>query len=220
MKILIILNAFTCLCALAGAIYGIVCIFQSKRPMYFTMIVASVGITAFSRLYEVVYMWTAGEYFRGFHIGILGTIGTFLFVFTANYGAMDTLCDDGSDKFKKYRLAALAAPLVTAALYLPILMSKSSVEIKICFGFICAVIMMASYFNLKHLIIPDVDYGVIKCIRGYNLLMLIAGLFYMLELLGIAFNLAVLLYVSTACIGVISLLVVPVLKRGAEKWAI
>lgn len=220
MNLLIILNAFTCLCALAGAIYGIVCIFRKKRPMYFIMIVASVGITAFSRLYEVVYMWTAGEYFRGFHIGILGTIGTFLFVFTANYGAMDTLCDDGSDKFKKYRLAALAAPALVLASYVPILLSKSTAEIKICFGFICAVIMMASYFNLKHLIIPDVDYGVIKCIRGYNLLMLIASAAFMFELVGIAFNLGVLLYASTACIGVVSLLVIPVLRRGAEKWAI
>ena len=220
MELYIIFNSFTCLCAMIGFVYGIVHIFKSKRPMYFIMIVASVGVTAFCRLYEVVYMWIAGEYFRGFHIGILGTIGTFLFVFTASFGAMDSLGDDGSEKLKKYRFIALIAPLIIAMAYVPILMSQATTMVKICLGMICLVISMSSYYNLKHLIIPDVDYGIIKCIRAYNLLMLINGVFHMYELIGIAFNTTVFLYISSSCIAIVSLLVVPVLKRGAEKWVI
>ena len=37
-------------------------------------------------------------------------------------------------------------------------------------------IAAAGYFHLKHLMIPDVDYGVVRCQRGYNALGLCMGL--------------------------------------------
>lgn len=220
MDLNIILNAITCLFAFSGAVFGIVCLFKKRRPLYFIMIVASVGITAFCRLYDVVWMWSSGESFSGFHIGILGTIGTFLFLFTANYGEMDSLCDDKTPRLKKYRLLSFFAPAAVALFYVPLIFSDISVELKISYALITVIVMLASYYNLKHLIIPDVDFGVIKCIRGYNFLMLLNALFSMAELSGTSFGIAPLQYVSTVSIGIISLITIPVLKRGAEKWVI
>jgi hypothetical protein len=205
---------------LVGFIYGVVTSIKKKQPLYYIMIVASVGTTAFSRLLEVVYMWTTEEYFDGFHIGILGTIATFLFIFTANFGTMDTIGDDHSKRLMKYRIIALVAPVVVASFFVPIALSKANLSTKISFGAIYIVMMASTYFNLKHLILPDVDYGIIKCIRGYNALMLCYSVLFALERIALVYNQDIMLYVVTSLIAVDSLLIVPVLRKGASKWTI
>jgi len=219
-KYYLITNAAISLLSMVGFIYGVVVSIKKKQPLYFIMIVASVGTTAFSRLLEVIYMWITEEYFSGFHIGILGTIATFLFIFTANYGTMDTIGDGRSKSLRKYRIIALAAPFTVASFYVPIALSEANLVTKISFGAIYIVMMASSYFNLKHLILPDVDYGIIKCIRGYNFLMLCYSLLFAMERIALIYNHGILLCVIASLIAVDSLLIVPVLKRGASKWTI
>ena len=220
MKYYLITNAAISLLSMAGFIYGVIASIKKKQPLYFIMIVASLGTTAFSRLLEVIYMWITEQYFNGFHIGILGTIATFLFIFTANYGTMDTIGDGRSKSLRKYRIIALAAPFTVASLYVPIALSEANLVTKISFGAIYIVMMASSYFNLKHLILPDVDYGIIKCIRGYNFLMLCYSLLFAMERIALIYNQGILLCVIASLIAVDSLLIVPVLKRGASKWTI
>lgn len=220
MNYYIITNAAISLLSMAGFIYGVVTSIKKKQPLYYIMIVASVGTTAFSRLLEVIYMWITDEYFNGFHIGILGTIGTFLFIFTANYGTMDTIGDGRSKRLRKYRIIALAAPLTIASFFVPIALSNANLATKLSFGAIYIVMMASSYFNLKHLILPDVDYGIIKCIRGYNFLMLSYSLLFAMERIALVYNQGILLYVVSSLIAIDSFLIIPVLKKGASRWII
>ena len=85
MNYYLIVNAAICVLSMAGFVYGLCTSLKKKQPLYYIMIVASVGTTAFTRLLEVLYMWITNEYFNGFHIGILGAVATFLFIFTATY---------------------------------------------------------------------------------------------------------------------------------------
>ena len=213
-------NALISLLSFVGFIYGIVTVIKTTKALYYIMIIASVGTTAFSRLYEAVHMWITEEYFDGFHIGIIGNIASFLFIFTANYGVMDSLGDDKSPRFRKYRLIALSADAVLLGLYIPILLSDASFTIKLCYGLIFVMMMCSSYYNLKHLILPDVDYGIIRCIKGYNFIMLCYTLLFALERIALVYDMDIVLYIASVGIAIASVLTIPVLRKGVLKWTI
>ncbi len=69
----------------------------------------------FGRLYQVVRLLTVGDIFDRFQLGILGVLGSLLFLFSANFGMMDSLADDGSKEYVKYRIIPLAAPAAAFA---------------------------------------------------------------------------------------------------------
>ena len=75
------------------------------------MIVFGLGCAMIGRLYGTLMILVNGEYYPGFNVGMLGIIGSFLFFFSANFGQVDSVVDDGSSKYIKARLIALAAPL-------------------------------------------------------------------------------------------------------------
>ena len=81
------------------------------------MIVLGVGCAMLGRLFATLLYLVNGELFDGFNVGMLGIIGSFLFFFSANFGQMDSIVDDGSPKFRKTRIIALAAPLTVAILW-------------------------------------------------------------------------------------------------------
>ena len=72
---------------------------------------------AFGKLYQVVRLLTGGEICGQFQLGVSGCIGSLMFLFSANFGAMDRIADDKSKALRKYRIIALAAPAAVAALY-------------------------------------------------------------------------------------------------------
>lgn len=67
------------------------------------MIVPSVGCIFFGRLYQVVRLLTGGDIANEFQLGILGVIGSLMFFFSANFGAMDSLADDGSKEYNYFK---------------------------------------------------------------------------------------------------------------------
>ncbi len=74
-------------------------------------------------------------------------------------------------------------------------------------------------YHLKHLIIDDVSFGLIRSIRSYNLLSLVYALLCMSEVLVECFNLPTVCIVIVYILECIVLLVfVPVLERGVKKW--
>ena len=72
------------------------------------------------------------------------------------------------------QMIALAALLAAATLYvLFIYLTELPRLAKIVSAIITLLVMMAGYFHLKHLIFPDVEHGVIRSLRTYNLLALV-----------------------------------------------
>ena len=221
MNLILIANIIICVCAFAGFIYGIVKFFKPKKAVYLQMIALAVGCVAFGRLYQVVRLLTGGDMFNGFQLGVFGVIGSLMFLFSANYGAMDSLADDKSKEFKKYRLISFAAPAAALILYiLFILLTDLPGSVKIASALVTLFVMHASYYHLKHLVFPDVDYGVIKCLKPYNLLALIYTFLCLAEMIVIGLGNEIGILTVGVLIGAIQIGVVISVERGMKKWTI
>lgn len=190
-----------------------------KSPLYAKMITGAVGCMMFSRLSKVVRS-IAGFANHAFQLHSLGYIGVFLFLLTANAGIMDGLADDRSKAYRPYRLAAFAAPFAVICLFLPIALGDFALPVKVTDGVVTVFIAAASYFNLKHAIFPDVDFGVIRCVKGYNWLAVACGLLYMGEMVATAYGADRVALVLCVLIGLDSAFILPMLKRGIERWKI
>ena len=207
------------ICAAIGFGFGLFRFFRSESALYVRMIVFAIGCAMLGRLFETLQLWVLGQLYNGFHVGVLGIIGSFLFLFTANYGQMDSIVDDGSRRFRKTRIIALAAPLVVIAVWGVIAGTKGFNDTTLSLGLESIFIGLASYYNLKHLIIEDVETGLIRSIRSYNLLSLIYAMLCMFEMLVKCYNLPEVFTVIVTVLQCILLLAfVPVLDRGVKKW--
>ena len=219
MNLILIANIITCICALIGFIYGIIKFFKPKKAVYPQMITLAVGCMAFGRLYQVVRLLTGGEILNSFQLGLFGIIGSLMFLFSANYGAIDSLADDGSKEFTKYRIVSVAAPLVAAALYFIFIFAADTAKLtKIIYGIITVFVMLASYFHLKHLIFPDVDFGVINCLKPYNLLALMYSFICMAEMIFLSLNSEIGILIVGVIMGGLLIGIVISVERGIKKW--
>ena len=208
------------LSALSGVIYGLVKFFSNHSPLYFRMIALGIVCTMFGRMFEWLQVLINGSVTDGFHVGVLGIVGSFMFFFTANYGGMDLLVDDNTTKYRKYRLLALFAPAVVFGIVAVYFMIRGICEasiVKLCEA---VFISLASYYHLKHLIIPDVDDGLIRSIRGYNLIALIYAVLCMFEMLGECFGVQWLTFAVAVLQCTAIVLMLPVLGKGVKKWLI
>ncbi len=206
-------------CSLFGFCFGAVVFLAKKSPLYSKMITGAVGCMMLGSLLAVVRRF-AGFEERAFQIDQLAIIGVFLFFFTANVGIMDGLADDRSKRFAKYRVMALIAPVVIALLYVPVLFSNAPVLSKVIYGVIALVAAASSYFNFKHAVFPDVDFGVIACVRGYNWLAFGYAVLYAGTVAARVFELDVICFILSLLICCDVVLILPLLKRGIEKWRI
>ena len=221
MNLILIANIITCVCAFAGFKYGYVQFFKPKKAVYPQMITLAVGCMAFGKLYQVVRVLTGGEIFGQFQLGVLGYIGSLMFLFSANFGAMDRIADDKSKAFRKYRIIALAAPCAVAVLYaLFIFSTELPIMAQVVSAVTTVLAMHASYYHLKHLIFPDVDYGVIKCLRPYNASALVYTFLCLAEMIVIGTGSETAILIVDILMG-ISLIDITVLAgRGIKKWEI
>ena len=205
--------------AAIGFISGASEYLRPHRPLYASMIVLGTGCIALGRAYTFMRVLTGLPVNGVFHAGILGTVGAFAFFFSSNYGQIDSLVDDGGDDFIKYRASALLGVAAAAAIYIWILYSPVPRAEKISDGIAAAAIALASYFHLKHIFIPDVDYGVVSCLRGFNVLALIYGMLCMLEMAVSAYGYRLPLAVICVFQCIVAVLLVPVMKKGVHEWS-
>lgn len=182
---------------------------------YPRMIVFGLGCAMLGRLYGTLMLLVKGEYYPGFNVGMLGIIGSFLFFFSANFGQVDSVVDDGSANCIKARIIALAAPLSVAALWYAIFSEYGVNELTIWVGIEALALALASYFHLKHLIMKDSGNGMIKSMRSYNLLALVYAVLCLMEVL-LDWSYAPIIVCVLECAVLLAFL--PVLERGVKKW--
>ena len=200
--------------------YGCAHFIAKKKALYTWLITLGIGCTMMKTFFELLQILATGSLPLRFHVGMLGAVGTFLFFFSANYGVMDSLADDGSRQFLKYRMLGIISPLVLFLLYMPSFMQDIRIDLKIAQLVILCLILPASYYHLKHLVFPDVDFGVIRCIRGYNFLALLFAACSVINMDAVAFGISWLYYITEIGGGIILLLILPVLKSEVKKWTI
>ncbi len=217
MKFLLFENLAVLLCAGIGFVSGTKYL-SIKKTLYATMIVLGVGCILLGRLYQCARLLSGETITDTFQVGILGIAGAFSFFFSSNYGQIDSLVDDGSRLFSKYRIIAFIGPMCIAALFIPVLFSPARLAFRIGCGFTAFLIAIACYYHVKHLFIPDVDYGVVRCLRTYNALALCLAVLTMAEMIALAKELEWLLIVSGVGLCAVSLTLVPVMDRGVKAW--
>lgn len=215
----LIANIIVCACALVGFVCGGTQFFRPKKALYAQMITLSLGCIAFGRLFNIIRLLTDGTITDSFQLGFLGIIGSLMFFFSSNFGTVDTLVDDRSKEFKKYRLIALAAPVAAIALYAGLfLFGEVSPLWKLQGAALTVFVIPASYFNLKHLIFPDVDFGVVKCLRKYNFLALVYMVSVFVECYAMSRDYELLTLICCCVTGLITAYIMPTIIRGIKKW--
>lgn len=217
----IITNFLMCICAAIGFSCGAVQYFKKNQPLYSQMVTAALGCAALGRLYNLAVIVCGDGIPRTFNTGMLAAIGCFLFFFSANYGQMDSLCDMDEPKNKPIRFLALLAPLVLiwTGVFI-IAFCPERLIYKVTLSIVLLFIMLASYYNLKHLMIHDVESGIIRSIRGYNLVALLLELLSSAEIGLTAFSLDKPLIPVQLLMCVCFVVMIPALKKGGQQWKI
>lgn len=215
----LIANIIGFVCSLFGFIYGGIHYFRPRQATYAQMITLALGCNAFGRLFYIVRLLTTGFITASVQLGFFGIVGSFMFFFSSNFGTLDSLLDDGTKTFRKYRLIALAAPAAFILMYILFFLTAEISQMwKILGGVLTFMAALSTYFNLKHLLFPDVDFGVVKCLRLYNFLVLLYSLSVYIECVGLSRDNEVLTLICCIFNGLITAAMMPSIVRGLKKW--
>ena len=207
------------ICALIGFVYGMIKYSGLNKPPFPQIIVFAVGCVACGRLYLVVQNLTGTDLTDKFHLGVLGVIGSLLFIFSANFAAADSVGDKGSLKVGKYRLIAAAAPLTALLFYVisSVVVQKTTLELILGLG-LTVMVMCTSYFNLKHLLLSHTDNGLMNRLKAYNILALIYAFLCMVQQFALAINSEIAALITGILIGAVMLFIIPAIEIGVKKW--
>ena len=206
---------------LFSLIYGLKHFFKKGKPLFLQTITMAMGSHALGSIYHLCQSLTSGEIIEGFTPAYLGRIGFFLFFLTASYGQMDRIVDDGSSEMKPSRYIAFLAQICAALLYIPnCIIEDVPIQTKVVYAFVWVPAIFAVYFNLKHAIIPDMDFGFIKAIKLYNIFVLLLCFSELICLTAWDYYYMVPLAVSAVIFGILCICTMVAAKKGVEKWTI
>ena len=202
-------------------IYGINKFFKKGKPLFLQSITMAMGCHTLGSIYHICQTLTTETVFEGFTPAYLGRIGFFLFLITASYGHMDRIVDDGSKLIKPSRYIAIIAPVLALLLYIPnAIMEDLPTKTKIAVSLVWLPALVSVYYNLKHAIIPDCDFGFIKAIKPYNILATCLGFAELLCLTAWDYLYNTQLIITSLVFAILCVTMMLVAKKGVEKWTI
>ena len=210
------------LCAtLFSFVYGINKFFKKGKPLFLQSITMAMGSHSLGSIYHVCQTLTTETVFEGFTPAYLGRIGFFLFFLAASYGQMDKIVDDGSKKLRLVRFVALLASLGAILLYLPNgFMEDLPLGTKIAVLTVWLPAVVSVYYNLKHAIIPDFDFGFIKAIKPYNILAVGLGFSELICLTAWDYLYNTQLVITSVIFAVLCVTLMIAAQKGAERWTL
>lgn len=189
---------------------------KSSGPLFVKMVICMLGCRFLQGFLELMLL-KINVYIDTFSISGIGQIAQLLFLICANCGAINSLCDDGSKAYLKYRIIAGIVPLGVLIYYVINAGKIASNTAQIFTIFVPLIIMLiALYYHIKHLIIKDVEDGIVRRLRLYNLI-------------GVANCAAIIVewfsdrgsvgwYIAMSAYILVSLTILPALARSVKKW--
>jgi hypothetical protein len=206
---------------LFSLVYGLKHFFKKGKPLFLQTITMAMASHALGSIYHLCQSLTSDTLIEGFTPAYLGRIGFFLFIITASYGQMDRIVDDGSAKMKPSRYIALLAPICAVLLYIPnYIIEDVPIRTKVVYALVWIPAVIAVYFNLKHAIIPNMDFGFIKAIKPYNILIMCLSFSELVCLTAWDYYYMIPLVISAVVFGGLCISTMIAAKKGAEKWTI
>ena len=206
---------------LFSLIYGLKYFFKKGKPLYLQSLTMAMASHALGSVYHLCQSLATDALVEGFTPAYLGRIGFFLFILTASYGQLDRIVDDGSEEMRPARLIALAAPAAAALLYLPnALIEDVPISTKIVYAVVWIPAVISVYFNLKHLIIPNLDFGFIKAIKPYNIFVLCLGFSELLCLTAWDYYYPLQMALTSVVFAALAVMTMIAARKGVEKWTI
>ena len=217
LKIIFSLASF--LIAAIACLFGAATLFKKKKPMYLQILVSAAGCFALQQLSYVVNIWC--DVTAAVSIGMFGIFGCNFFLLSANFGTLDKIVDDGKGSAKA-RAISIIAPALMAVLSIAAFFSWKNKDM------FCAVMWLvmlipalpASYFNLKHILLPMDPFEFLKATKPCN----IAALgFYILTAVYVICSASM----DSAVSGILSVIMSASMLtlsicavKGAKKWGI
>lgn len=220
MNLYLLSNVIVGGCSLLALIISALLFLKPEKPMFAKMITLAIGCVACGRAYEVIRtLMTGKDHTDGFELGFLGIIGSLFFFYSANYGLLDKAIGGREKKNLKHRLLALFAPGAVLAVYAFFIFCYRLKPINTVYGAVLTFVMaLSSYYNFKHLILPDSGDGTVKNMRGYNVLALIYTYLCVFEMNALITDNLKANFISCILISIIILLFIPVSVRGNKTW--
>ncbi len=188
--------------------------------MYFQLLTFGIGCFALSKLFCVLCLLTIKELPYPFNVGYLGYTGCFAFLFSAHYGQLDSIIDDGGEETKMARRLGFLAPAVMLFLIAMLMFSSLPVIEKFILGVIYLPALAGSYYNLKHLLADDCGFLFLQAIRPCNIPILFI---YVLGLGRVFFEMMGMLELTLVCSILLSIAMVTLIimaERGHKQWRI
>lgn len=209
------------LATLFSLIYGLKHFFKKRKPLFLQTLTMGMASHSLGSIYHICQTLTSDHVVEGFTPAYLGRIGFFLFMITSSYGQLDRIVDDGSKRMRFARRIALLAPLCAALLYIPnVLIEDVPVSTKIVYGIVWIPAVISVYFNLKHALIPNLDFGFIKALKPYNILVMSLGFAELLCLGAWNYYDSVFMVICSCLFGILCVCTMLAAKKGVEKWTI
>lgn len=206
---------------LFSLVYGFKHFFKKGKPLCMQSLAMAMASHTLGSIYHICQTLASEDIVDGFTPAYLGRIGFFLFILTASYGQLDRIVDDRTDKMKKTRIIAFLAPLCATLLYIPnVIIEDVPVSTKIAYAIVWIPAIFSVYFNLKHAIIPNFDFGFIKAIKPYNILVLCLSFAELLCLTAWDYYYGTQLVITSILFGVLSVATVIAAKKGVDKWTV
>ncbi len=215
---LLIANILLLISAAFSFIYGGKRHFKKGEPLFLQIVICAMGCISLGQLFYIVRALTVGLT-DGFHVGMLGMLGCYFFLFSASFGQMDGLLDTKDKNLRKYKTISLSAPIVIIIAYIVFLQSEVSITYKVVYSLFFLVIAQASYYNLKHFLLPDVELGIAQGIRSYNLAVLFFTLVSITQIMFTVWNIPIGVAICLIINAFISGTLIIILERGVKKWS-
>lgn len=188
---------------------------QRKQPLFFKILLFGCASFLLGAVFESCWTLVYREPPEGFHIGYLGYMGAYFFFMSAHYGAINRLADGGEKQYRPYRLVAILGPALAVILAV---WSISTHGLSLPLLLLTVPIAIELYFAIKHLLLPDVDMGIIKVMRPYNGCVI---LLCFAQLLSLMPGVPVMLHqIAAGMVCVLLVMLLPVAQMGVKKWYI
>ena len=203
--------------ALTAVLLGTAACTRRKQPLFFKILLFGCASYLLGAAFEACWVLVYQIPPKGFHVGCLGYMGAYFFLLSAYFGAIDRLADGGEPVYRPYRLSSLLAPL---ALIFVTGWSVAQYGWAACVPLLLLAIPvgLTLYFALKHLILPDVELGIIRVMRPYNACVILLCLCETVSRLPQCPPWAKTGAGCAVCLLLVALL--PVAERGVRKWFI